>query len=476
MSRKDQIDELFRRELGDKGMAFAPEYWEQMEDLIAKRRRKLVKRGLWFSMGMILLISAISVLTQEYGEPLAGGEEHEAWGMEHGAQPSLLNEGAKETDNAAASADEGMVLDGVEGKGSTMDRREVPELSPTEVSAKSGQNPQVRHTERSRSTTDQPAPTKEVMVTGSEVRTFGQSEEREGKPILNSQQPIPNPQYLIPDLQPASLGSMLNLPLFPTTPFKIKEKTKNAKRLPAYTQWYLGSYFNYGSVKHRYDPAIRSWKSSNEKILPYSHYGVNARVSRRGASLIVGVGMRQWTERTNYTREVDHYTFDSTLKLVNRQFIQRPDGSYAALLRYEIDTTSHTTETETICKDCPVNFRYLTVPVAVHYEYGSGKWLAYTEAGMTFSFLSRGSGEYSVQWQNTPGKTPAMRTEVPNATYFSKAVVQAGLTLGLKYRIHPFVTVTSHVNYQRSLNSMMQLYRQESDFYGVGVGVEWKVF
>lgn len=206
------------------------------------------------------------------------------------------------------------------------------------------------------------------------------------------------------------------------------------------------------------------------------HYGINMRASKRGFSLSIGTGIRQWTERTHYTREIDHYTFDSSFRLINRNFIKRPDGTYAALVRKQIDTTSHTTTAEFICQDCPVTFRYITVPVAIHYEFGRGKWLGFTEAGMTFSFLSKSSGEYSVQWQNETGKTPGMRTDDLSGKDMSPMVMQAGLTAGISYRIHPFLSINGQFSYQRSMNSMMNLYRQESDFYGVGLGLEWKVF
>ncbi|MHB1279048.1 MAG: hypothetical protein ACYC1Q_11710 [Bacteroidia bacterium] len=467
MSRKNEIDELFRNALSDKGMNYAPEYWEQMEALIAKRRKKGLKRVAWLGAGVLLFVSVLFLAI-----PWEMGNEERAFGRSGGAEPSVRVESGERTFGQSGEA-EGAENDNIAAK-------------------ENG----VRHTDRirrsffseggaSRSTTDETEPG-EIPANRSGERTFGQSGGAEGAGStvrvggdddLSGLEETPRRvEGSIPGISPASLETLLSIPEIPTSPLKAQNLTKNSRRRPSYTQSYLGSYFNYGWVKHRNDASIHNWKNTNEHVQPYIHYGMNIRASKRGFSLSIGTGIRQWTERTRYTREIDQYTFDTSFRLINRNFIKRPDGTYAALVRTQIDTTSHTTSTEFICQDCPVTFRYITVPIAIHYEFGRGKWLGFTEAGMTFSFLSKSSGKYSMEWQQEFGKTPGMRTDRLSGKYLTPMVLQAGLTAGISYRIHPFLSINGHVSYQRSLNSMMNLYQQESDFYGIGVGLEWKLY
>ncbi|HCS19654.1 MAG TPA: hypothetical protein DIW47_03675 [Bacteroidetes bacterium] len=461
-------------------MNYAPEYWEQMETLIANKRKKVLKRVAWFSAMSLLIVMLLFLAV-----PREMGSEERAFGQSGGAEGA--ENGERTFGQSGEPVNEGTWGLGDEETRGLGDEADSPFAEPVEVNGLGDEETKLAD---------------ELPATGSGERTFSQSGEAEGAEIgertfgqsvgAEGAEPIATmegndgiseftetPRRVggsIPGISPASLETLLSIPEIPSSPLNAQNPTKNLRRLPSYTQLYLGSFFNYGWIKHRSDPDIKRWKTTNEKIQPYFHYGLNARVSRRGLSLLVGAGMRQWTERTNYSREIDHYTFDSTLKLVNRQFIQRPDGSYAALLRYEVDTTSHSTSSEVICQDCPVNFRYLTVPVALHYEFGRGKWLGFTEAGMTFSFLSEASGEYSVQWLDETGSKPGMQTDKLSGRYLSPLVVQAGLTAGILYRVHPFVSVTGRFSYQRSLNSMMTNYRHESDFFGVGVGLDWKLF
>lgn len=455
MSQKNEIDELFRRGLGDKGLDYTPEYWEQMEALIGKRKRRMVKRGIWLSAVLLLCVSGIFLATREGKQNTAQVEN----------QPSSYThtpDDKKTTPSASVHTHTGpvekiaerKVLTGQKGKGHKATYPVTPEkitpsslpYSQPKIGSAENKTPAVEKTPVNTTPVEvKPVP---HPLTSSSLHTH--------TPALLFIQPlvIKRPEYTMKTNIPTALEN-------------------DSRRPPSFTQWYLGSFFNYGRVKHRTDdPAIRSWKAANEKTLPFSHYGLNTRIARGHLSLSLGAGIRQWTERTNYQREVHHYTFDTSLQLVTREFVQRPDGTYAALIRQKIDTTSHTTSNEVFCRDCPVEFRYVTIPVALQYEFARGRWSYFTGAGLTFSMLSKGSGEYSVQWDR---KTPGMRTGNAPGTSFSKMVVQAGLTLGFKFRLLPSLSVGGHFDYQGSVSSMMQQYRQQTDFYGVGLGLEWKL-
>src|SRR5690606_40961319 len=108
-------------------------------------------------------------------------------------------------------------------------------------------------------------------------------------------------------------------------------------------------------------------------------------------------------------------------RLVSRNFTQRPDGTYAALVQKQIDTTSHTVSDTIDCPDCKVQFQYLSLPLALRYEIDRGSWSYFSEAGLTFSFLNKSQGTYSTS-RASDGE--GMQTERLEKRHFSPTLIQ----------------------------------------------------
>lgn len=471
MSQKNQIDELFRQGLGNKGLDYSPKHWEQMDALIKQRKNGRLKRGMWISAALLFFISLVFILNHTGKEGLKSEKEKvsetqkSAPIIQNGTEQPLgtKNPDAPLTEEEPIENAPKPITHATTRKGIVSS--EKPPIGPKEV----------LHDQE----TEFQGPLKDRGSIIQDKNIDGAKYEFEEKDLAQNPliERVQQPSLLFPSIQSRNLvgsfSALLNKEAFmQNRSIPIREKGR-ARRLPSYRQWYVETYFNYGRVKHRNDKAIEMWKASNEMLGSFSHYGINLRVAMRRFSLKTGLGIQQWVEYTNYTRLQDQYTFDTSFQLAAREYIQRPDGSYAALLSRKIDTLSHTTSVEKVCENCPVNFRYVTVPIALYYELGRGRWLGFVETGMTFSFLSKASGTYGVEWTAEQGKNAEMRLSPLNESHFSKVLMHGNLMLGMKYRVHPFVSLGCRFSYQRSLQSMMTLYRQEPDFYGFGFGVEW---
>ena len=545
MSRKNRLDELFRRGLSDKGMDFRPEYWEQMESLIQEEGKKRSLRKLWkWAIPVLILIpllfliplswernnSGDSAISQNSGEtqkalpndntlPDKPNKEtpHKKNSTAAAGTDALSTDPDQKTDNASTvsegvnpstagtdkpvtspAADKGIVPAKESDPGHQLQNPEPAPDAPHKnmTSDPSGNTPE----ETFHPSSDAPETGKDQEETptafgdaSNEVPTSSTQNPDSGTPTQNNTGVPVNPPgeaSADPNTEPAEPDQPVNKhdPLTtnsimakPPTGISLPadgvqkpahpEKLKDTRRPPLF-QWYLMPYVQYGSLIHRYEPRIREWKNAYEKTSSAMDYGLSLRLSRGSFSLLTGFGSRQWTEQTNYVSPYEHYTFDTTLKMVNREYIQRPDGSYFALVRKQIDTVSRYTTDTVYCPDCNVNFRYITVPVSFQYAFRYRRWSCFASAGINFSFLSGVSGAYSVEWQDEAGKTPGMRTQDAPGLFLNKVWMQADLGLGVRYYFRHNVSLSGQVVYQRGLNSLMRNYDQQADIFGGRFGIE----
>lgn len=243
---------------------------------------------------------------------------------------------------------------------------------------------------------------------------------------------------------------------------------------PPRMQWFVNPYVNFGLYHYLHRPEVAEWKKGVEEPLHHLGYGLDVRMKKKGISLLTGIGVSRYQVRTNYVSANNRYTFDTSYAMVNRNYIPRPDGSYVALIKENVDTTVHPGDT-VLCRDCLTRFTYLNLPLAIQYEFGNNKWTYYGEAGFNFAFYRKTQGEYSTHPGQIATDDFTMVTGNVTPADMAPVLVQFRTSAGVRYSVHRLVTVNGGISYARSLNSMMQNYSQKPVVYGFRVGLEWRL-
>ncbi|MEX0968444.1 MAG: outer membrane beta-barrel protein [Bacteroidia bacterium] len=490
MSEKNSIDELFRDKLDGAGLKYTSEYWEQMDALLNKKKRRSFKTakaaGLIAAL-LLLLVPVVYFTTGKMEKQTTHNSQKpnisQTEKPEHEKQITTDIEITKPSHKQNTSTPE------LTPSGKDLIKTEVPQVDDDQTVTV--QKNDVRQDEDGRTAAvqvndvphvedDQTAPTQgnDVrQVEGDqtatvEINEFGQNSEKPNEALAGSSTtaglplvPMPTIGLVFPVVAQKEIAERITL----------RPSTKPKHKSP-YVNIYAAPFFNYGLIRHRGDETVADWKSSREETQPYINYGLDLRLQKKRLGLLLGLGIMQWSEITNYTSQLNHYTFDTSLFMVSRNYKQRPDSSYVALIGTRIDTTSHTTTDTAYCPNCKVKFQYFTLPLAFRYEVGHGSWQYFTEVGISLSFLLKTQGEYSTQWNIVDNERNGMQTENSGKKYFTNTLIHSGLSLGVKYSPTPNLGINARLRYNRAINSMMQRYNQRPDFYGIGLGIEYRLY
>lgn len=445
MSRKNQIDELFRHGLGQKGMEFHPEYWEQMEGLIDAKKKKSLPKLFWLIIPVIIIAPLLYF--------------------------TLGNSPGQLTDNAPVKSV------------SQVPVKDAPQTAPaTKASiarAKNVHKEQIEASSTLPSSSEISPSSSPIAKSSPNPPSFTPIEKVEETPIVSEIQEIENPTFSSP-LDPLSVSSKTfaiyppSAPKGPSKPLD-QESIKKAYR-PSPLHLYISPYIQYVLLNPRYESEIDNWKRNYEKVNNAKEYGLQLRLDYQRFSLLGGLGFKQWSEQTNYVSQLDHYTYDTSFRLIQRNYQQRPDGSYIALLEAQYDTASHYTTDTVSNPNARVDFRYITLPIQLQYTLGFGRFEYFAGAGLTFNILSSHQGQYSTAWKVESGKAPEMMLNNPAKLFVNRSFIQMNMLLGMRYCLNRKLALEAQLNYQRGLSSIMKNYNQQMDAFGVKAGLNVKLF
>ncbi|MBI1221026.1 MAG: hypothetical protein GC180_00345 [Bacteroidetes bacterium] len=462
MSRNKNIDELFRDGLNDKGLEFRESYWDQMESLMDTRKKRSWKVIIWIMVSLLIL----------------GGSYWTFFRVQEDQLPLAQNEASSKPSYASISSP-----DSHEAFSASL--QQTSDSTPNEFTS----TPLAKPAAAKKSTsfeTKKPTKKDNDILSGSiqslnnKLLTDLKPDESLMSSALNSKME-PSPEVMlikskqiiqIPLIQASRFQYDFPNPMDPSTILNGKNENKNNR--PPLFHYSLAAYYEIGWVDNRYDPNIASWKKAHEKSQAFRQQGIQLSITKGRLSLLTGFGTRQWSSLTNYTHLETTYELDSTLRLINRNFIKRPDGSFVAQVQYQYDTLSSKQNAIAVCPDCRVNFHYITLPLMLQYEWDHSRIFYSAGAGMDFSFFNGVSGTYSAYWtQENTG--PDWKTLRSPSSYFSKTIMQARLNLGIGYQINSKMSLKSALVYRYTLNSMMTRYSQKPNFYSMSLGLEWRI-
>ncbi|MFY0644712.1 MAG: hypothetical protein JXR19_09635 [Bacteroidia bacterium] len=428
MKDKNAIDKIFKENLDHKGMPYSQENWDQMAALLSKNK---AAGASWYKWGALALL-IIGISTVLYFSP---------WLRNSNPISSQIE---KTTEVETSLSSNNALAETESSKANSIDIEHPKE------------NHQV-FSETERSATELRRQTIQAAKSDNSDRDM-----EIAPPIQNEEiQVLDDYDYLL--LAMNSIDQLtFNSPSQQTIGLAKKAINSKRKAVNFFVSPYLGLY-NFSKSHNTVSPLKAYENPKNGR-----DFGIQLRLSRNSWSLVTGLASTQLSENTNYQEKVRTYSYDTTLVLAQRKFIQRPDGSYIARLEERIDTSI--VERDTVfCPNCEARFSYISIPLNVYYELRRSRVSLFTQAGLTFNFLRSTSGIYA----NNESSSVIDPLAAPAA---SKQTLSMNALLGVKYHLNSKLNVQMSYGQNWNINSMMLNYEQKAQLQQLRIGVEWRMF
>lgn len=430
MSKINPIDDLFKKGLDKKGLDYSDTAWTEMESLLSKNRTSAFYFNWKFYSSVLGLLAILYLLwpNKSTHTPLNN-------------QTTLLQHQNQEIQEAITTENNTVVpsittpsnpttLNNIEGENTHR---------PLYINNETFQAHEIVDVEAVDSSQD-------LILSAEEgIYTFDLANQLTPKPI-------------------PSFSCSSKYPLF-------AEKT--ITNYPsAFLSVFIEPNMSYGIYTKLYSGPLAALKNGQESERAFMSQSVDFRFEKQHLSIISGFGIAQFSEKTNYTQQKEHLSFDTSYVLVQRNYEQRPNGSYAALIKKQIDTSR--TYTETVpCVNCKTTFKYISLPVAVRYDIAVKRFSLFGQAGLTFNFVQKAEGIYSLGL--TEGGTSNDQTGNLSVSHLNNALIMANAKTGASYRLTPKWNTSLAFSYNQFLNSSMKNYNQKGKTYAVQFGLGWQL-
>ncbi len=386
-----KIDDLFKEGLNSGGLPYKEAYWQQMEKLLNEKMpvgRK--KPWIWFVLG----ISVATMATLIYFLfPSNNSQKSDLAALKSVARTT-------ETQKAVNS-----IAPGVENPESkTQIRHKDPgELTRESHPEKNNHFP-VNTEEKSTSAQDNTHETIPVYV---EIETPGIR-----KPVDYMRLKMKVLDFISYDLE--------------QNPFHSVSKT--TRKVPFFSQ-YIG--FHYDRVQYEL-----SGRNLQERSFNGQHLGIDYRIQRKKWFLMSGVQTGTYSLETNYSSTLHQVTYDTTFRLLNKQYTQTPRGSRVALVGNTIDSTVvHASRTD--CPNCTVKLQYVSIPLRLGYEWAYRRVRINPSLGVRVNFFSKGQGRLANPnvFIQEEGWQKMQETDLSKDGFMRNYFPQVGYAIGLNYRL-----------------------------------------
>jgi hypothetical protein len=435
------IDELFKKGIGTEGLPYDEGNWKAMETLLE------AKPTFWARYKYVVL--AVFLL-------FSGGLTYFSWPSQAPeiAQKSqvvpLIQEQQAQTQTSSPQ---------------DFEQLNNEELSPSEADGNDITNGQMNQTP--------PIATAQPTITHvpPPVRVYIDDEEDFAIEKISVKQVEPIKQPSVPKLKEYKRFDGLLLSIDAKNQWSLPSKQSNIETslipAPEMKSQRFGFFVMPYAVYTNYqrNTAERGMKLTESTL---SSIGAGAYVGLRRGSWKLFSGIEQTTIRENvsYTTEQRTMRFDTSLVLVEQAFGSTPSGNRLALLDEQVDTTV-SVRTQTLCHDCAVSFRYVTVPAQMGYEWGRSRWKIGLNAGVRFMLLQRGTGLY------TTDEVPEgyVVSDLASSNVLTPLVTLWSSSAQLEYRLSSQTSVWSSFTQSFGGNSMLTTYQQVPSLRQVRVGM-----
>jgi len=447
-----KIDDIFKEGLDQKGLAYSDAHWAGVEALLDKKKKGFFVRYKWYFASLVLLFIGI---TTYFSWPTAQQKE------------TLTPIALTESNNQKITSNNSLNTQQIAS--AQTDKKTLKENT-----TNNNTDPKPTHNKSGTDVIDNSHKKKNLGHRFTENKKNSSSQNASSLPssIPNS---INESTLVIKDVAfiPLIKASFMHLKLrdFYLFPVYLSSPILNKKAItidyPSYKwQLFMAPYIQLSSHNRNIKLVTESEFKKQEKPMPAMGFGVNFLAKKGHWVIKSGLQFNQIKERTNYASTFKTQTYDTNFRLVILNFTQNPRGSNVALLETKIDTLVGPSQTIINNPDAIVKFNYITLPLAVQYEWHQKRMLYFVEAGGAVSLLTNAKGIYTI---NDASKTGLLSD---NSSSVNKVLLQATAAVGVKYSMTNNVNIWSSYGQNISMNSMIADYSQKTRTQQFSLGIE----
>jgi hypothetical protein len=434
MKHEQNIDNLFRDGLKNSGMEYKPEYWQQMETALDKRRKNLLLRRESSLMILVVLLQAWLYFIPDAsstGQLLSDLPQRE---RDHTTELYETHQ-IEKTEESPENPDEA---------------RNKPEQSQMETESFS---------ESSSSDERQVLPAAEANPLQVEDILPAVENDKMMADVVGDESS--NDSY-----QPRLWHSShvkARMPEIPQRSLNF-DKSVSETKSPYFSRWFwhFEPYVSYQKHSYALGSSAPAELKNQEKSLASISYGFDLRLQKSRWSILSGLGIMTLNEQLSYKSSSFTYEIDSHLRVVNWSYGNTPSGNRLILVDWQQDTLS-STEHITECTSCSAQFSFLKIPLKVQYEFPVRIFKMHFGLGLNNHILFKTQGLYSASDQvvnidQRPG-------------FVNQYMSSGSLELGIRAPLWGPVSYQAAYSIEKSFHSMIGDYRQIPTIQNLKIGL-----
>jgi hypothetical protein len=197
-------------------------------------------------------------------------------------------------------------------------------------------------------------------------------------------------------------------------------------------------------------------------------YGANVLLRKRKWAIKSGLEVQRYRESLSYLTESTSWSYDTTLRIVKKNYGQTGSGNTLALLDEIIDSTS--TSQINACQDCSMEVSFLSIPVSLQYFHQIKRFTIYGELGASYALRRSVNGDYTTLSNDGNWQLNEAKQEIKESWLGAKV---GG---GLMFTVTPKVNIFSGLEINRSLTSLTKAYNQQLQQTNFKAGIQVKVW
>jgi hypothetical protein len=200
-------------------------------------------------------------------------------------------------------------------------------------------------------------------------------------------------------------------------------------------------------------------------------YGINISAQKNRWKFTTGFGMISLQQKTNYSITTTEKTYSYKKKLLDRNYIISPRGTYIALIGDVIADSTFSTSQQDVCPDCTAKFDYWSVPLQLNYQTMSRGRLSYFGGiGINIDILKKANGLYTASTTNG-----TLDVSYLDENLAAKSLMRINGSIGLRYELTKSWGLWSSYNYGYGVKSMLNSYDQIPSTNMIQLGLEYKI-
>jgi hypothetical protein len=443
MNEKHPIDDLFQSKLENSGLPYSSDYWAGAESVIVSAKKPAAKRRtLIYLIGFLVLIS-VSLLTLIIKSDSKSAKQAKTTPSE---KETEYRTNQRAIDNSTELSQDQL------GETKVENNETIATEFPRQAAPKNQTKPNHSFISSKKSS---PFTDKRAAATA------------QGASLVSSYSPFSMiqiaPKWL---LQFELYHHIDSNPMF-----RLDEKTfiqhKNSK-----WSWFLSPQYSFGIFDKTGEGLTSNevqWKA-DPKIC--TTYGLNVLAKHGHWGFKTGIIHQTLNERVNYSKSVEEWNFDTSANYSIYGYTITPRGTKVAYLRRNVDSTQ-SIHNEPICDNCLIQFKYISIPLLVQYEWTKKRNIFFVESGISYHMLQQSVGTYLIEDASQPKGFEEV--DLSSSNYLNSSLFWIHLNIGAKYRLNSKLNAFGSIGLSQSTNSLLSTNAQKANVKNINLGLEYRL-